>query len=129
MLSAGGVRLEEHTPERYRELATRDQQGGSCIIDPQGTVIATAKDGEEEIITSTISLEPVFAARGASDNGGHYSRPDVLQLHVNRASPQRLVEHNLSDGRFALSAGEALGFAAANGDAGMVSRPVREAAE
>ena len=94
VLSAGGLLRAEDVPERYRELISpQGLDGGSCIIDPLGTVITSATRGQEDLITTTISLEAVYKARGHSDNGGHYSRPDVLQLHVNRSQPQRLVEY------------------------------------
>jgi predicted amidohydrolase len=82
VILAGGVRLEEHTPERYRELSMFEHTGDSYIIDPRGEVIAGPAKGET-ILTAVGSLEHVLAAKAANDLGGHYSRPDLLQLHVN----------------------------------------------
>ena len=109
VLSAGGLLRAEDVPERYRELISPEGlDGGSCIIDPLGMVITSATEGQEELITATISLEAVYTARGHSDNGGHYSRPDVLQLRVNRSQPRRLVEYE--------TAAEALPARASAGD-------------
>jgi len=34
----------------------------------------------------------VLAAKAAADVGGHYSRPDIFQLHVNRKPLERVVQ-------------------------------------
>ncbi len=88
----GGVQLQEHVPERYRDLRTFDNTGDSYIIDPRGEVIAGPAEGEM-ILTANGSLESVLAAKAACDVGGHYSRPDVLQLLVNGRPIERLVEN------------------------------------
>ncbi len=98
VVAAGGLRRDEDVPERYSELSGAvSSDGGTYIIEPSGKVIATAEPGAEEIITATGSLEKVLAAKSMSDNGGHYSRPDVLQLHVNRRPAQRLVQSGLDE--------------------------------
>jgi predicted amidohydrolase len=79
---AGGLCLPEHIPERYRELQPFPSTGDSYIIDPRGEIIAGPAEGET-ILTATVSLEAVYAAKIACDGGGHYSRPDILQLYVN----------------------------------------------
>lgn len=82
----------------YRDLAISritewigDTQGGSCIIAPNGDVIAHTEVGEEAILTATVSLEPVLSSKGVIDVGGHYSRPDVFQLYVNRRPFERVT--------------------------------------
>lgn len=88
----------------YRDLATRrisewigDRQGSCRIIDPRGDVIAEAVAGEETMLTAPVSLEAVRRAKALIDVGGHYSRPDVLQLHINRRPLARLVESDSLD--------------------------------
>jgi predicted amidohydrolase len=90
VIAAGGVRLREHLPERYRDLYRLDHTGDSYIIDPRGEVIAGPAKGEM-ILTARCSLEAVYAAKAACDVGGHYSRPDIFQLHVNGQPLERLV--------------------------------------
>jgi len=87
---AGGVRLSEHVPDRYRELTAFYHTGDSYIIDPRGEVIAGPASGET-ILTAKGSLEAVLAAKAACDVGGHYSRPDVFQLHINGRPLDRVV--------------------------------------
>ena len=65
--------------------------GDSCIIDPTGEVIAGPCSGEE-ILFAKGSLALVHTAKALCDVGGHYSRPDVLRLTINRTPARRLVE-------------------------------------
>ena len=88
---ASGVRLREHVPERYRDLHTFNHTGESYIIDPRGEVIAGPAKGEI-ILTTQGSLEAVLAAKAACDVGGHYSRPDLLQLLVNGRPLERVID-------------------------------------
>ncbi len=88
---ASGVRLREHVPERYRDLHAFNHTGESYIIDPRGEVIAGPAKGET-ILTARGSLEAVLAAKAACDVGGHYSRPDLLQLLVNGRPLERVVD-------------------------------------
>ena len=47
---------------------------------------------DETIITAEGSLEHVLQRKLSCDIAGHYSRPDVFQLHVNRTPHRRVVE-------------------------------------
>jgi len=58
--------------------------GGSCIAGPDGEWIVEPQIGKEELITATLDLNKVFEERQNFDAAGHYSRPDVTQLNVNR---------------------------------------------
>jgi predicted amidohydrolase len=91
VIAASGLATQDDYPERYRELFAGEETGDSCIIDPRGEVIAGPASGET-ILTATVSLEAVFAAKASCDVGGHYSRPDILQLLVNKQPMERLVE-------------------------------------
>jgi hypothetical protein len=72
------------------------KQGECRIIAPGGDVIAQAAVGEETILTASVSLEAVLKAKADIDVGGHYSRPDVFQLHVNRRPLGRVVVSDAS---------------------------------
>lgn len=91
VIAVGGRRLHADTPERYRELSTIEQIGDSYIIDPRGEIIAGPAQGETILIAEG-SSEVVLAAKAASDIGGHYSRPDLLRLIVDRNPPDRVVD-------------------------------------
>lgn len=75
----------------YGERGIGAKQGGCRIIAPRGDVIAQAAVGEETVLTASVSLEAVLKEKANIDVGGHYSRPDVLQPHVNRRPPERVL--------------------------------------
>lgn len=90
VLLVGGLRSSEHVPDAYQEWAY-PATGDSCIIDPRGEIIAGPAEGET-ILTADGSMEHVFAAKAACDVAGHYSRPDIFQLRVNRTHHRRVVD-------------------------------------
>ncbi|MEV6876574.1 carbon-nitrogen hydrolase family protein [Amycolatopsis sp. NPDC051128] len=57
-------------------------RGGSVIVGPLGDVLAGPLHGSEGLLTATIDLEDVVAARHSLDVSGHYARPDVFALTV-----------------------------------------------
>jgi nitrilase len=83
------------TPERYRELSTFEHTGDSTIIDPRGEIIAGPAQGETILIAEG-SREAVLAAKAMSDIGGHYSRPDLLRVIVDRRPQTRMAERGLA---------------------------------
>jgi nitrilase len=58
--------------------------GGSCIAGPDGQWVVEPVVGKEGLFTGTIDFNRVLEERQNLDVAGHYSRPDVTQLTVNR---------------------------------------------
>ncbi len=64
--------------------------GGSCIAGPDGEWIIEPVLNKEGLIVQTIDFNSVLEERQNFDVSGHYSRPDVTKLIVNRTRQQIL---------------------------------------
>ncbi len=65
--------------------------GGSCIAAPDGSWIIEPLVDEEQLLVTTLDYGRVLEERQNFDPSGHYSRPDVLRLSVDRAR-QSVIE-------------------------------------
>lgn len=60
--------------------------GGSVIIDPLGQVLAGPVYGEETVLCADIDLTVKTESHLDFDPVGHYARPDIFHLEVNRTA-------------------------------------------
>ncbi len=70
-----------------KEIFASDEQinpGKSSIIAPSGSIIAGPLDSEVGILYADIDLAEVRNSRRSLDIAGHYNRPDIFNLQVNR---------------------------------------------
>lgn len=58
--------------------------GGSCVANPDGSWLIEPIVNSEGVFCTEIYLNRIYEERQNFDPSGHYSRPDVTQLHLNR---------------------------------------------
>jgi nitrilase len=98
VVSVSGLMRKTDIPENFphRDLVLENcaamlANGGSCLSDPDGEWVIEPQVGEETLAVATIDHTRVREERQNFDPAGHYSRPDVTRLIVNRRR-QRIVE-------------------------------------
>jgi nitrilase len=73
--------------------------GDSAIVDPDGKFIAGPINRREEILCAEIDPSVATAGRWKLDVAGHYARPDVFQLRINRhPNPMLSADGDRDDG-------------------------------
>lgn len=70
--------------------------GGSCIAGPDGEWVVEPCLEQERLIVATLDHQCVRAERQNFDPAGHYARPDVLELSLNRKRQTILSIHESS---------------------------------
>jgi nitrilase len=65
--------------------------GGSCVAGPDGDWLLEPRVGEEGLYFVDVSIGQVARERQNFDPAGHYSRPDVTRLKVNRKRQKTVV--------------------------------------
>src|SRR5215813_5279125 len=75
-------------------LRDPDCSGGSCIVAPNSRVIAGPMGAEEGILYADCDLDIGIQMKLRHDFAGHYNRPDIFRLHINRAAPKLYSVHN-----------------------------------
>lgn len=72
--------------------------GWSAIIHPWGVFIEGPHQGpEEKLVVAEIDLGDIAVVKGFIDSAGHSSRPEILQLRVDREAKTGLIEKALPD--------------------------------
>ena len=77
----------EDTPYLEELLAAAPDNlanGGSCVANPDGSWLVEPIINSEGVFCTEIHLNRIYEERQNFDPSGHYSRPDVTQLHLNR---------------------------------------------
>jgi nitrilase len=64
-------------------------QGGSCVVDPFGTLLAGPSFGAPDILVTDIDTEALEGAYLDLDVVGHYARPDLFRFDVSSPPASR----------------------------------------
>lgn len=91
-----GSDVPSHVPHRDAFVNGEDElllNGGSAIAGPDGAWISEPVVGREEILIADLDIARVYEERQNFDPAGHYARPDVLRMSVNRDRQRSMGEH------------------------------------
>ncbi len=96
--SVSGILRKEHISTdipHYEEIILNSPSvmanGGSCLASPRGEWVIEPVVNIEKLIVAEIDHQIVFQERQNFDPSGHYARPDITRLVVNRER-QQLVD-------------------------------------
>jgi aliphatic nitrilase len=81
------IRKLEVGPEAEKFLRDPNSCGGSVIVSPMSRVLAGPMGPEEGILYADCDLQIGVQAKLRHDFAGHYNRPDIFQLQINRSAP------------------------------------------
>src|SRR5215472_6781742 len=80
-------------PEAEKFLRNPDCCGGSVIVAPNSRILAGPMGAEEGILYAECDLELGIQMKLRHDFAGHYNRPDIFHLQINRAAPALYAVH------------------------------------
>ncbi len=83
-----GLELIESIPVENDEFLLR---GGSSIIKPDSEYLVDPLQEKNTVIYADLDLSLLSEGNLFIDTSGHYSRPDVFQLHVNTKNQQNVI--------------------------------------
>ena len=64
--------------------------GGSAIVGPMGDYVAEPVWGKEEILLADLDMKQIAYSQFDFDPTGHYARPDIFKLEVNREKQESI---------------------------------------
>jgi nitrilase len=90
---------KDDIPDRF-EFKQRYQQadddwintGDSAIVDPNGNFISGPSRSKQEILYADIDPSQYASAKWLFDGAGHYARPDVFEMTINRGERPLVVD-------------------------------------
>jgi len=80
-------------PVAEKFLRSPDCCGGSVIVAPNSRILAGPMDAEEGILYAECNLEIGIRMKLRHDFAGHYNRPDIFRLEINRGLPRLYTVH------------------------------------
>ncbi len=85
---------ENHHPIQGEAPDTVIMRGGSMIVGPLGDILAGPVYDEEATLFADIDLSDIARGKYDFDAVGHYSRPDIFQLHVDEGHKAPVTSMN-----------------------------------
>ena len=98
VLSVAGVMEEKDVPDDFSakglnlDVGLAALSGGSTIFGPKGDIVAGPLESEEAILYADIDVKRVNEERMSLDPAGHYGRPDVFRLEVDRTRHEHFYD-------------------------------------
>jgi nitrilase len=92
--------VPEDFPDRARLYPDPDEwlsPGDSVVVSPDGEIVAGPLRLEHGILSAEIDLAAGRAAHYALDGAGHYNRPDVFSLRVDRSARPQVAFNDGAD--------------------------------
>jgi aliphatic nitrilase len=89
----GMIEMLKVGPESENFLRDPGCSGGSCIVAPNSRILAGPMGAEEGILYADCNLEISIQMKLRHDFAGHYNRPDIFHLQINRAAPRLYSVH------------------------------------
>lgn len=105
------IRKLEVGPEGEKFLRNPDCCGGSVIVAPNSRIVAGPMGAEEGILYAECNLEVGINMKLRHDFAGHYNRPDIFQLHINRSAPRIYTVYGSNEAPALEAAAATLGIA------------------
>ena len=87
------IAMLEPSAEAEKFLRSPDCSGGSVIVAPNSRIIAGPMGAEEGILYAECNLELAIQMKLRHDFAGHYNRPDIFHLQINRSAPKLYSVH------------------------------------
>jgi aliphatic nitrilase len=91
------IRMLKVGAEAEKLLRSADCCGGSVIVAPNSRILAGPMGAEEGILYAECNLELGVLAKLRHDFAGHYNRPDVFQVQINRGAPRLYTVYGTGD--------------------------------
>ncbi|MDH5368531.1 MAG: carbon-nitrogen hydrolase family protein [Gammaproteobacteria bacterium] len=89
-----GSDIPDDFPDKEKLYPDTDEwinPGDSLVIAPGGEIVAGPMNKEAGILYCEVDKDKVAISKRAFDVTGHYSRPDIFQLHVNTQAQSPVV--------------------------------------
>lgn len=97
VINACGV-LDDATLEAYqvsgseREFLERCKgKGCASIVSPTGQILTAPLEEAEGIVYADVDLNSILVPKLVHDFAGHYNRPDLFSLQINRSKPRSVI--------------------------------------